>query len=71
MYSPEIQVKISQWRTKALAGTLTIEEMKEAVRLMRGDRHAALVTSDASKRKKAKKQVKSADELLGELDGMK
>lgn len=68
MYTPEVQNQINQWRAKANAGTLSLEEMKAAVLLMRGDRKSAHATSETARRSKAKKEVRSADDLLGELD---
>lgn len=65
--SPELQAKLAIWKQKAISDTLTIEEMREAITLLRGDRRSA---SEATKRTKAKKAVKSADELLGELEGL-
>jgi plasmid rolling circle replication initiator protein Rep len=65
--TPEIQSKIAVWRQKALDGTLTLEEMKEAVKLMREGRVSAASASDSSRRKTAKAEIKSADEMLDEL----
>jgi hypothetical protein len=60
--------KIALWRSKAIDNTLTIEEMREAVLLMREGRIAA--QASAGKAKKAKGPTKSADDILGELDGI-
>jgi len=65
--TPETQAKIAQWRVKALDGTLTIEEMREAIIALRGDRLGAAHASAASKRKKAIADIPSADDLLNEL----
>jgi hypothetical protein len=70
MISPELSAKIAVWRQKSLDGTITIEEQREAVRLMREGRLAAAQASSASKRTKAKAEVPSADDLLNELDGI-
>ena len=70
MISPELSAKIAVWRQKSLDGTITIEEQREAVRLMREGRLAAAQASSASKRIKAKAEVPSADDLLNELDGI-
>lgn len=68
MIDPLLQSKISLWREKAAAGTMTIEEMKEAVILMRGGRFAAAQTaSTQAKRKTAKAAIRPASELLGDL----
>ena len=68
--SPDVQAKLAVLRQKAIDGTLSLDEMKEAVVLMRGDRKAAAVVSDNSRRKRAKAEIKSADEMLDELGKM-
>lgn len=62
--SPELQAKLTLYRQKAMANTLTKEEMREAVLLMRQDRMAA---SQAAKSTKAKTPARSADAMLDEL----
>ena len=61
--------KIDLWRQKVLAGeTLTDDEYREAVNIMRAGRVAA---AEAGARKRATKgPAKSADELLDELDDL-
>jgi hypothetical protein len=68
--SPELVSKIAIWRQQAAAGTLTQDQMKEAITALRADRVGAQVASDASRRKKAKTEIPSADDLLNELDGL-
>ncbi len=68
MISPELQQKIQVWRQKSLDGTITIEEQREALKLMREGRLAAAQASAAGKRAKAKAAVPNADDLLNELD---
>jgi len=68
--TPELQSKIIILRQKANEGTLTLDEMKEAIVLLRGSRRSASIASETSRRTKARKEVKSADELLGELEGL-
>lgn len=68
--SPEMQSKVAIWRAKAGAGTLTEEEMVEAIKGMREGRYGAAVASDQAKRKAAKAVVPDADDLLKELGGM-
>lgn len=69
--SPEIINKVNEWRRKAADGTITLEEQKEAILLLRQNRTSALTASAAGKKKpSAKKPAKSADELLNELDGL-
>lgn len=68
--SPEVVQRISILRQKMIDGTATVEELKEAVTLMRGDRKAAAAApsgSSASRKKMAKAEIKSADEMLDEL----
>lgn len=65
--TPEIQSRIAVFRAKANEGTLTIDEMKEAIVMIREGRRGAAVASEQSRRVRAKKEIKSADELLGEL----
>lgn len=65
--SPELQSKISIWRAKAAAGTLTQEEMREAIVALRADRVGAAIASDKSKRAKAKAEIPDAGDLLKEM----
>lgn len=67
--SPEQQSKIAELQAKSLAGTLTLEEMREAIRLMRQGRRSAAETS-TKKASRAKGPAKSADDLLSELGGI-
>jgi len=68
--TPETQAQIGIWREKALAGTLTQEEMRDAIILLRQERVGAAKTSAASREKKAAKAPVDADALLNELEGM-
>lgn len=68
--SPELQAKLAAWRAKAVAGTLTKEEMAEAVELMRKDRKVAAMVSEksvATRVTKAKAVIPTADEMLAEI----
>lgn len=68
--SPELQSKIALWRQKAVDGTITKEEMQEAILLMRDGRRGAAIASEksaASRVTKAKAIVPSADDMLKEL----
>ena len=65
--TPELQAKIAIWRQKAVDGTLTVEEMKEAILALRAGRVSAAHASEASRRKAAKVAIPSADDLLAEL----
>ena len=64
MVSSETQERIAELRIKSRENTLTIEEMREAIALMRVDRvHAEAV----SKTSRAKKGPVNSDDLLSEL----
>jgi hypothetical protein len=65
--SPEIQAKLSNLRQRAAAGTMTLDEAREAIRYLREGRYAAQAAEGAKGGKRAKGPVKSADEMLGEL----
>lgn len=69
--SPELLAKIAVWRQKALDKTLTVEDQKEAIAAIRGDRKNAANASEQSKRTKAKAAVPDAKALLGDLMGLK
>ena len=47
--SPELVSKIAHWRAKAANGTLTADEMREAIAALRADRVGAAVASATSK----------------------
>jgi len=64
----ELQQKIAIWRQKSAEGTLTLDEMREAVVLLReGRRSAATAASTGARRAKAKAAIPSADDMLDEL----
>ena len=69
-YSPETLARIAQLRAKCTEGTATLEEMKEAVKLLRGDRRTAASAGDGAKRAKAKAVIPSADDMLSELNDL-
>lgn len=71
--SPEMQAKIQLWRQKAREGTLTQEEMREAIAALRQDRIGAAGVSAASRERKATARAQknvNSDDLLSELDGL-
>lgn len=72
MVSMESQVRLNELRMKQRSGqTLTIEELRESLKLMRGDRTMASATSDKAKTSKAKAKAPiDSDAMLGELDGL-
>lgn len=66
--SVELQAKIAVWRAKAVEGTLTQEEMKEAIIIMREGRKSAGASGEGTTRRaKAKAAIPSADDMLSEL----
>lgn len=72
MFSPEERLKIEDWRRRTAAGeAISLEEMKQAIILIRGGRRAALEASSASKAgsSKAKKPTRSADDMLADFEG--
>jgi len=68
--SIELQTKFAEWRRRAAEGTLSIDEMKEAIALVRQGRMAASAAAASTKRTAAKKVIPNAAELLDELDGL-
>ena len=65
--SPEVSARLAVLKQKASENTLTIDEMREGVRLMREDRKVASTVSAVSRTKRARAEIKSADEMLDEL----
>lgn len=69
--SPETQLKIMEWREKSRQGTLTIDEMREAIALLRKDRGAVAQATAGSKVTKARATAAkkpSGDDLLNQID---
>lgn len=69
--SEVITGSIQIWRQKSLDGTITLEEMRQAIAAIRRERTGAGVKSAASREKKATTKAKAApinsDDLLSEL----
>jgi hypothetical protein len=71
MYSPQDSARIQQLRAKALTGTLTLEETKEGIALLRQGRVQAAETSAKSRAtKSAKNTPVNSDDLLDQLGGL-
>ena len=68
--SPELSAKIASWRMKVADGTITQEELKEAIAHLRAGRLTAAQAATKSKIAKARVAAPSAESLLGELDSM-
>jgi hypothetical protein len=68
--SSELQAKIDLWSQAARNGTLTKEQMREAILHMRGERRGAAIASEKSAAKKPSKApviVPTAEEMLRDL----
>lgn len=66
--SPELISQIAEWRAKQAAGTLTTEELRQAVAVMRANRVAlSYAPKGAPSRKKPAAVLPSADDMLDEL----
>jgi DNA-binding transcriptional MerR regulator len=68
VYSPETVNRIHQLRGKESDKTLTLEDMKEVVRLLREGRQTAAQTS--TKSRAAKGPMRDPNAMLDELDSM-
>jgi len=68
--SPEVQSRIAVLRARALDGSITLDDMKEAISLMRADRKGAAIASATSKAKSAKAAVPNVADLLDEIGGL-
>lgn len=70
----ELQAKIASWRLRAADGTLTLDEMKEAIVYLRAGRMSAATAAVATKRASAagakKTVISNSDDLLSELEGL-
>lgn len=70
---PETMTKVAQWRAKEAQGTMTIDDYKQAILDLRGARMNATAAASKSKSsgsKRASTPIKSADDLLSELEGL-
>lgn len=67
----ELQSKIASWRLRAAEGTLTLEEMKEAIVHLRAGRLSAATAAATAKRSSAagtkKTVIGNSDDLLDEI----
>lgn len=68
---PDFHLKLATYRRKAADGTITLEEMREAVKLMRQGRISASAAAAATPRaKKASSAPVDSNSLLDELEGL-
>lgn len=64
-------LQIAEWRNKARDGTLTHDEMKEAIKALRRDRTSVTqATSGTKARAVAKKAPINSDDLLSGLEDL-
>lgn len=68
--SAELLANIATWRKAAIDGTLTQEQMREAIKALRAGRISASYASETARKKAAKVAIPSADDLLAELGGL-
>lgn len=68
--SPELASKLAIWRMKTADGTITREELKEAIIHLRQGRLAAASAAAKSPKAKARIAAPSAESLLDEMDGL-
>ncbi len=70
MISPETQMTIAEYRALARDGTASVEQLRRALQLLRGDRTRAQTTSTKAKTTKAAKAADKdidSDALLAQL----
>ena len=67
MISAELQNQIAVWRQKSNDGTLSLDDMREAVKALRGGRIAAAATA---KSRPTKPTPRAVEDMLGELKGL-
>ena len=67
--SLELQSRIAEWRLRVAEGTITPEEMKEAISMLRAGRLTAASAASAS-RKKSSAVAPAAGDMLSELEGL-
>ena len=69
----DLQLKVAEWRAKARAGTLSLEETRDAIHTLRAGRALIAAATGGTKTKaaaKAKASKPDADDLLSELEGL-
>jgi hypothetical protein len=69
----DLQMRVERWRQKAREGTLTLEETRDAIKVLRAGRSLITAATGGSKtnaKAKAKVAKPSGDDLLSELEGL-
>lgn len=68
--TPDLQMRVSIWRQRLLAGTITKEEMIEAVVILReGRKSAAMASATSAKSRATKPPAVNGNDLLDEMCG--
>ena len=65
--TPELSARIQLWRAKALDGTITQDELREAIMVIRQERLTAQTTSTKARSARKETATISSDQLLDEL----
>jgi len=71
--NPELLNRIAEWRRKATDGTISLEEMREAIKVLRENRISATAEAakpKSSRGKKAPVTPVDAGDLLDQLKGL-
>lgn len=68
--SMEAQHTLNELRVKAANNTISMEELRIGIEMIRKDRVGAAIASTTSRKKKAAAAKPDADDLLSELEGM-
>lgn len=69
--SPAVQERIAQLRARANDGTITDDEYREAIMLLRQDRVSAVYSGEKrASRAKTKAAIPDALDMLSELEGL-
>jgi hypothetical protein len=68
---PEFSLKLATYRRKAADNTISLDEMREAVKLMRQGRVSAATASETARKRKVSAATPiDADAMLSELEGL-
>lgn len=68
MYDSQTSSQIAILRQRAIDKTLTLEELREAVKMLRAGRASATAAAKASGKSRATKAPVNVDDLFSELD---
>lgn len=67
---PDAHLKLAEYRRKQADGTITLDEMRDAVRLMRQGRLASAEAAAKAKKVAGGKPAVNADSLLSQLESL-